>query len=58
MLNIFTGALRRVGLVIWSLGQSVSMETGETKLLWVTILVKPHIISNRYSISVGWMKKC
>lgn len=52
MLNIFTGVLRRVSLVIWSLGQCVSMETDEAKLLGVTILVKPHIISNRYSISI------
>lgn len=57
-LNIITGALLRVGLVIWSLGQSVSVETGESKLFGVTILVKPHAISSRYSISVRWMKRC
>lgn len=30
----------------------MSMETGETKLFFVTILVKPHAISSRHAINV------
>lgn len=39
-------------MVIWSLGYALSMETGEAKLFFVTIFVRPHAISSRHAINV------
>lgn len=52
ILNISTRTLLKVDLVVWSLGHALTMETGEAKLFFVTILVKPHAISSRHAVNV------